>query len=67
MSKRYPQKQTLIDMLIDDDLADWHSKEDKDAYFAHLLRTGMVGYQDLFLDQLIDECVSRGLLEDENE
>ena len=66
MPKYYPPRQILIDMLIDDDLNDWHSVEDKNAYLAHILRTGVIGYQDLFHDQLIAECVARGLLEDQN-
>lgn len=57
----YPPREKLIDLLIDDDLNEWHDREDKDEYFAMLLRVGFVGYRNQKDQDLIDECIEREL------
>ena len=54
----YPDRKTLIELLIDDDLNDWFTKSDQADYLSYLLRTGFIGYDhacneiELYLDDL---------------
>lgn len=54
----------IIDLLIEDDLNDWHDRDDKDAYFAMLLRKGFIGYEQSYHQELLDEAIDRGLIEE---
>lgn len=55
----YPDRKTLIELLIDDDLNDWFTKSDQADYLSYLLRTGFIGYNHWTDQELIDECINR--------
>ena len=54
----------MIDLLIDNDLNDWNERDDKDDYFATILRKGFIGYELWHDQELTDEMYDRGLLDD---
>lgn len=54
----------MINELINNDLNDWYDREDQEEYFAYLLRTGFIGYEQQTDQQLTDEMYDRGLLDD---
>jgi hypothetical protein len=54
----------IIDLLIEDDLNDWNDNQSKDAYFEYILRKGCIGYEQSYHDELLDEAISRGLIEE---
>lgn len=60
----YPSREKLIELLIDDSLNSWYDRDDKDEYFAHIMRRGFVGYDNLTDQQLIDECIDREFFEE---
>jgi hypothetical protein len=49
----------MIDMLVEDDLHSWYDRDDKDSYFAHIMRKGFIGYESWHDQELIDECIAR--------
>lgn len=67
MSKQYPSRQALIDMLIDDDINGFYDGNDQAAYLSFILRSGFVGYDNQLAEELIEECISRGFFEEEEE
>jgi hypothetical protein len=54
----------IIDLLIDDDLNGWNSKEDMHDYFANILRKGFIGYEQSFEDEIRQEAIDRGLIDE---
>jgi hypothetical protein len=49
----------MIDMLVEDDLHSWYDRDDKDSYFAHIMRKGFIGYESWQDEELINECIAR--------
>jgi hypothetical protein len=56
-------KEEMIDALIKDDMTDWFYPNQKDAYFAQLLRDGFDGYINQSEQELRGECIERGIIE----
>lgn len=54
----------MINLLIDDDLNNWYDRDDKDEYFAMILRNGFIGYNDQSNKEIENEMFERGLLDD---
>lgn len=54
----------MIDLLIDSDLNDWFAAEDKEDYFAMLLRKGFVGYDNQTDTEIRVECIAREIISD---
>jgi hypothetical protein len=54
----------MIDLLIDDDLNSWYDRDDKDDYFAFIMRTGFVGYENQTDQEIIDEMFNRGFFDE---
>ena len=54
----------MIDLLIDSDLNDWFASEDKEDYFAKVVRKGFIGYENWHDQELEQECIDRGILDD---
>jgi hypothetical protein len=48
----------MIDLLIEDDL-NWHNNDDRDDYFANIMRKGFIGYEHWNDQALIDEYIAR--------
>jgi hypothetical protein len=54
----------MIDLLIDDDLNSWYDRDDKDDYFAFIMRKGFIGYENWYDNDLQEEMINRGLIDD---
>jgi hypothetical protein len=57
----------MIDLLIDDDLNSWYDRDDKDDYFAFIMRKGFIGYENWYDNDLRNEMINRGLIEEVND
>jgi hypothetical protein len=57
----------MIDLLIDDDLNSWYDRDDKDDYFAFVMRKGFIGYESWYDNDLKEEMINRGLIEEVND
>lgn len=53
----------MIDLLIDSDLNDWFASEDKEDYFANVMRKGFIGYENQTDYELKEECLQRGIID----
>jgi len=56
----------LINLLIDADIESFFDREDAEHYLAYLLSNGIKGYESYEYDELLNECIDRNLIE-ENE
>jgi len=56
----------LINLLIDADIESFFDREDACDYLAYLFRNGIKGYENYEYDELLNECIDRNLIE-ENE
>jgi hypothetical protein len=54
----------MIKSLVDDDINGWYDRDDKDDFFAYIMRNGWTGYQTQSDDELTEECINRGILDD---
>lgn len=57
-------RDSMIELLIEDDLNSWNEREDKNLYFAKMLHDGFIGYINWHNQELEDELYDRGLLDD---
>lgn len=61
-------KEEMINLLVKDDLESWYDRDDKDSYFAYIMRKGFKGYEEHTKLDLYLELTDRELLpEIENE
>ena len=61
-----PDMNELINLLVNADIESFFDRDDADAYLAYLLRDGFKGYNNYEHDELLEECIDRNLIE-ENE
>lgn len=57
-------KNEMIEMLVDDDINDWHDRDDQADYLSYLLRRGFKGYDDYTEEELRNELFDRELIEE---
>jgi len=55
-------KDNMIEALVTNDLHDWYTPGDKDAYLALILTEGFSGYKNQDISQLMDEIKQRELV-----
>ena len=65
MEKITWSKEDLITLLIEHDLEQFYDNDDPGHIYAYILRKGRMGYEEMDLEDLIDEAIDRDLIDED--